>query len=544
MTIESRASAPDATRSRSLLPAVLLALAAAALLIRTVSVAEPLGIDQSLWASAVKGISRGQLLYRDVWEQRPPGIYWIYLAGFRIFGWTPAAVAWLDILASAATTVLLYAIGRRLATPLTGACAAALYAVLTMPAWLYGHGGFLERSVCETFIVVCVALSAWCAVRFRERGSAAFAFGVGAFGGAAVVLKPNAGLYFPALLAWMFLYRRESSPSRPAPLTRPFVLAVLGAAILPAVALLWLWRLGLLADARVAVIDFNRFYVAQGFSAGVYALDFSKAIWLRIKTDPLWLAGAAAVVVALWDLVRRRRLPPAAGLAVLWGGAGALVMIVNGARLFNSYFMQVCPPLALLAAWLLTESVRESLARRVMGVATGVLMTALLLTRHYPARVSDWALADVAVLRGRMDRTSYLDRFGGYGNARGYSARANAELAAYIREHTAPDERIFLFGISGAGVYFASDRLTAHRFLRANFFVATDFPDPAFRLAAVMRDLAAHPPRYLIFERLNSASEMGRAVDRLPDDPAVAGLLTAYRRDAQIEDFTLYRRVD
>ena len=39
------------------------------------STAEPLGIDQSLWASAVRGLARGQRLYRDVWEQRPPGIY-------------------------------------------------------------------------------------------------------------------------------------------------------------------------------------------------------------------------------------------------------------------------------------------------------------------------------------------------------------------------------------------------------------------------------------------------------------------------------------
>src|SRR6476646_5278673 len=85
----------------------LLVIAAAALLLRVVTIAEPLGIDQSLWASAVRGMARGQRLYHDVWEQRPPGIYWIYLTGFRIFGWTPAAIAWLDILASAATTVLL-----------------------------------------------------------------------------------------------------------------------------------------------------------------------------------------------------------------------------------------------------------------------------------------------------------------------------------------------------------------------------------------------------------------------------------------------------
>jgi 4-amino-4-deoxy-L-arabinose transferase-like glycosyltransferase len=152
-------------RNRPQLIAALVTIAVAALAVRVLSIAEPLGIDQSLWASAVRGMSRHQLLYRDVWEQRPPGIYFTYLAGFNIFGWTPAAVAWLDLLASAATALLLFAIVRRLSTATTGAVAAALYATLTMPGWLYRHDGFLERSVCETFIVVCVALSAWAAVR-------------------------------------------------------------------------------------------------------------------------------------------------------------------------------------------------------------------------------------------------------------------------------------------------------------------------------------------------------------------------------------------
>ena len=87
-----------------ILSIVLAAVAVGCLLLRIVSIAEPLGIDQSLWASAVRGMSRGQLLYRDVWEQRPPGIYLIYLFGFSTLGWTAATVAWLDILAYAATS--------------------------------------------------------------------------------------------------------------------------------------------------------------------------------------------------------------------------------------------------------------------------------------------------------------------------------------------------------------------------------------------------------------------------------------------------------
>ena len=94
-------------RTSAPVPLLIGLVAVAGIAIRLVAIAEPLGIDQSLWASAVRGMAHGQRLYHDVWEQRPPGIYWIYLAGFRVFGWTPAAVAWLDILASAATCLLL-----------------------------------------------------------------------------------------------------------------------------------------------------------------------------------------------------------------------------------------------------------------------------------------------------------------------------------------------------------------------------------------------------------------------------------------------------
>jgi hypothetical protein len=489
-------------------------------------------------------MSRHQLLYRDVWEQRPPGIYFTYLAAFSLLGWTPAAIAWLDVAAASATTLLLLAIVRKLSGWTAGAVTAALYATLTMPAWLYRHDGFLERSVCETFIVVCIALAAWCAVSFRDRPSRVLAAGLGLFAGAAVVFKPNAGLYLPALLLWVVLYRRDRAPAARFSLARPLAIAVVTAMIPSVLTIFWLWRLDLLHDARIAVVDFNRFYVAQGFTVQGLAIGFSKAVWLRMKTDPLWLAGGVGAVVVLWDLARKRSLAALPGLAVLWGGAAALVIIVNGARLFNTYFIQAFAPLAILTVWLLGEATRGHFIRRVVCVATAGLMLFVLWERHYPAKVYDWARADLDVMRGRIDRATYLDRFGGYANDRGYSARANDELATYVRDHTTPDDRIFLFGINGAGVYFLSNRLTAHRFLRVNFFVPSEFPDPAFTLDAVVADLAARRPRYVIFEQLHSSSQMGRMVDSLQSREEIKRLLEPYRLEATIEDFRVYRLQD
>jgi hypothetical protein len=530
-------------RFRRVLGIGFITVAVVALGLRMGSIAEPLGIDQSLWASAARAMSRQQLLYRDVWEQRPPGIYFTYLAGFSLFGWTAAAVAWLDILASATTILLLFAIVRTLSSWTVGAMAAALYAALTMPAWLYRHGGFLERSVCETFIVVCVALAAWCAVQFRSRPSAAFAAGVGLFTGAAVVFKPNAGLYLPALLLWMTLYTREAAPGAAASLRRPIVVAVLASMIAPALTILWLWRLDLLRDAWIAVVDFNRMYVAMGFTPKGFALAFSKAVWLRMKTDPLWLAGGIGALMVIWDFARKRTIAPLPGLAVLWGGAAALVIIVNGIRLFNAYFIQAFAPLAVLTAWLLVQMTRGHSLRRAASVTAAGLMLLVLLQRHYPAKVYDWARADFDVMRGRISSTTYLERFGGYANSRGYSARANDELASYVRTHSAFDDRIFLFGINGAGVYFLSDRLPAQRFLRVNFFVPSEFPDPEFTLNAVVEHLTVRLPQYVIFEQLHSSSVMGKSVDALQLRPEIQELLKRYRLESQIEDFTLYRRL-
>ncbi len=536
------------SRSRNALTIGLGVLTLAALALRTVAIAEPLGIDQSLWASAVRGMSRGQLLYRDVWEQRPPGIYWIYLTGFRLFGWTAATVAWLDILAAAATTGLLFLTVRKLASREIAILTSALYVTLTMPAALFGQGGFLERSICETFIVVCVSLCAWACAGFLQRPSTSLAFVAGLAGGAAIVLKPNAGLYFPALLLWTAMYL-----PRPLWKAAPAAsVAIAAGAIIPILVLAWLWHLGLVGEAKIAVLDFNRFYVGQGFEVTAYALEFSRAVWLRIKTDPLWCGGAVGSFAAAIELARRRRLEPLPAMAMCWGTAAVLVIVVNGARLFNSYFTNAFAPLALMAAWFVGDGLSQpSRVRRAVAAATLLAMAFLFVQRGSAERIAEWAGADFSVLRGHLDRVSYLERFGGYANDRGYSARANTELADYIRQHTRPDDSIYLFGINGAGVYFESDRLTAHRFLRVNFYVdpeITRFPDTRFRLSSVAAELETRRPLYLIFEQLHIRSpggrEMGKIADTLPGNPALHQLLSRYRLETQIEDFTLFRRYD
>jgi hypothetical protein len=64
-----------------------------------------------------------------------------------------------------------------------------------------------------------------------------------------------------------------------------------------------------------------------------------------------------------------------------------------------------------------------------------------------------------------------------------------------------------------------------------------------FTLPAVVADLERALPRYVIFERIHTASEPGlaRRIDDLPNDPLLRRLLEQYVRETDIEDFSLYR---
>src|SRR5262245_10675214 len=81
---------------------VLLGLLAAWLLLP--SLFYPFGRDQGVFAYAGSVILRGGWPYRDVWDVKPPGIYYTYAAMLACTGSSMAGVRACDLLAVVATT--------------------------------------------------------------------------------------------------------------------------------------------------------------------------------------------------------------------------------------------------------------------------------------------------------------------------------------------------------------------------------------------------------------------------------------------------------
>jgi hypothetical protein len=502
-----------------------------AFIVRIAGCIEPWGPDQGIFATDGWALQRGLTLYRDVWDQKPPGIHLAYRVAFAVFGHHVAASFWLDYLAAAATVCALFVLGRRARSASFGALVAATYAIGTLPAARLYFGGFLERAIPETFIVLFAACAV-CATTFATAESRApWSFIAGVSLGIAIVFKPTAVLYWPALVVW-FWWTRQAN------VWRYVWSSASGAAIAPIAVIAWLGWHGVLADARVAVIDYNRAYLsASASSAWALANAFAHEVWRRVKTDELWCLGIASGGIAALGVLRRLTRPdPVAALGLLWLAASLTAVIANGARAYPTYFIPPLVPLCLLFAWALASLPQGW--PRIVACAVVVVLASESGSIVHAWQETAW---DLGGLTGRLDGKTYLSRFRSR-DGRAFAADVNVELAAYLQSHTDPADRIYVFGMT-AGTYFLSQRLPASRFVWVYPPVSGLLAQPEFQPEALAADLRASAPRYIVLQRYNADSGSGWHVEHAFALPAIADVLRTYREETSIGQFVLYRIV-
>jgi hypothetical protein len=517
-----------------------------AFVVRLTGIVEPLGPDQGVYATIGWGMQRGLALYRDLWEQKPPGIYLMYQLAFALFGTGVNAIFWIDYLAAALTTLVLFDLGRRVVSLRFGALTAAVFAIGTLPAARFPYGGFIERAISEDFIVLLVSAAAWAtamAIAPAERAwptawPHAWSVGAGLLLGLTTVFKPMAAVYWLALVLWTWWVTDRTRAWRFA------IDSAFGSLVAPLLAIGWMWSQGVLQDAWIALAEYNRAYLAiGGYSFAGIVNELAHEVWRRLVRDEMWALGALSAGVAFCAWRWRGTKPgAAAALGIVWLGASLASILLNGPRMFHTYFLPPLVPLSLLFAWLLDQIIALPRGRRAVGAVLVLGFTAIMLVRSGSvARAISVTTWDTERLRGHIDRQEFLQHFRSR-YTQSFSAADNAQLADYIRSHSEPQDRIFIFGMS-AGTYFLSGRLPASRFLWAYPAVSRMIDRPEFRVETLASDLARKAPRYIVFQRHNGDNLSGwRAEDSFAAPPMVA-LLRGYRQEVEIGGFVLYRRI-
>ena len=505
-----------------------LVLAGALLLVRVPSLAQPMGPDQGLYAYVGERILHGGLAYRDAWDQKPPGIHYVY-AGLRALSRSDAAVAAADLVTAAAVALLLWRAGTHLAGPGAGAISALLFLLLSDPNFTR-YGGVRVRSQCETFIALAVAAAMVLALGANERRRAWSVFGAGLLLGATFALKYNAGIYAVAVIAALWLTTRVRAADLP-PLAA-------GGLVVPAVLFVVFAYGHALRDLYEATIVYNLRYSGETYAS---RLDMVRYLVLfpiqHARIDALWFVGGLGCVALVPLTVRRRALL----IPVVWVGAACVAIAINGSRGLPQYFVQAAPALALAAGTGATAALRTAPRALVWGV-TALVAIGVWRVDDFP-KLAGNVRYDAEYMLGRMDRRSYLTRYGGQREADKYSALDNMDLGDMLRQRTAPSDTVYIFGFSQAAYVYADRRSASRFFWSRPVIVEFDAPDPRYGTDGLLGDLQRSRPAVVVLQKRDWAPDVQDSAAFFLGNPRLSEWLHAhYREFPSVAGFSTWER--
>lgn len=473
---------------------------------RLPALVRPSGGDQHLYAYTAGRVLHGDVPYRDAWDQKPPGIFFVYAAAWAFWP-DDHVIAIVDLAASIAIALLLRRHGRQMFGGRAGDAAAVLYLLLADPG-IQKLGGMYLRSQCETFIALAVTAAiamAWDTARRPAAWLLCGALVAGTFW-----LKYNA-IVFAMPIAMAVLWRgarlREPNSGDSSPPGAQLAWIAAGAIGTSLLVLAYFAVHGVLTDLWLATITYNVRYSAETYSGGVNPFTYLLTMPIeRARVDGLWFLGLIGTMALLWF----RRANRAVIVTLVWVVAAIVSIAVNGARDLPQYFIQAAPALALAAGAGLAAAWEDR--RRapfvVVPVAAVVLLGLVRVGVEGPsprffgvpqalANVRD----DLSYIRGTTSRQAYLERFD-RGEGGKYSPLGVERLAFRVNEIAAPGDRIYVFGFSGGGVLVRARRESASRFFWSRP-VVLEFESgrTGYGSAGLLADLNHHAPAVVALQK-------------------------------------------
>jgi 4-amino-4-deoxy-L-arabinose transferase-like glycosyltransferase len=424
--------------------------------------------DEAAYSVVANEIVDGGQPYIDAVDRKPPLLFWTYAAVFEVAGkYNWMALHTVALVWTLGTMAGLYVIGRQLFSRETGLIAALLYSVFQ--PWAGVSNLPFNGEVLMNLPIVW----AW-AIGFRRSFSRIRPdlLAAGALLCAGFLLKQPAAIAAVPLGLYLLLpsYRNSFGITRSGSVIHATMLTV-GFFVPLGLMAIVLQRQGILRDAFYWTIgDHTIPYLFWGRGV-LYTLAFAGAC--------LPLVIGAAMSFRDGDGVWGHR--KAERIALI----GLLVASALGAaasfRFYPHYYIQLIPPLALLA-----------------GPHYARLWTQRTQARYWflrPSVTSAWLAATVVTLSVFEWRSLAL-------------RRASSQSGRYLSEHSASDDRIFIWGPHAAEFYLEAGRRPACRYVLTfpltGFVFGGDLPgvDTRDRIMPgawrnLEEDFRKHPPVYI-----------------------------------------------
>ena len=444
-------------------------------------------VDAALFVLVGVRIDAGYVPYKELWDQKPPGLYVLNAVGQRILPiLDPWLVSWLmTVVFIGIATVVLVAIlsrsrGRR------SAFGWGLLALIGMAAYPTAMGGGLT----ETFAVMPLICALWASLRPSPalRASAL----AGCLLSLACLLSLQA---LPAALVLLVVAAWQGSGWSER-LRRAAVL-VAGGCVLPLAFAGWLAVQGALPDAIDQIVAFNASYRNSGYQAP----DL-------VSVSLLLMAGLLVPAVAA--VVRMVLHPRAFGRlewsCLAWAAGYALYIAYQG-RLYFHYLTLVIPPAICLAAsgvdWMRALMSRPDQGHRLLRAGLVAMIACSLAVSGLTIAVMQASLGRIAA-----DRVQTTD------------------AASWIEANTPGSATLFVWGYE-PDLFLLSDRRPYDRYVSLFAFFTAGYSTPQ-RFSGLLAEWIQSPPGVIV--------EAPAAAQLLRDSPAGQDV-TTYASLPPLRDF-------
>lgn len=447
----------------------LIIVTAATFLLRVPFWGRPLDADEGLYAYGGWQMLKGLVLYRDLYDLKPPGVYFLNALVFSLSSPEALNIFICAALVSCATAMAVYLIARCLWDGRTALVAGLLFALFSSSLYIQGAGVNTE-----VFMLCPYMWAFYFMVRCLNGGSVRNAALAGILLGCATLFKQVAGAALPVgVLALWFTAREQGSVRRLPVMLSMFV----AGALFPwAAALTYFGSHGAARDFLHWVVMYPFSYMSHTRHILNHAVALERVWWGLRGLLPLWVFGIAGTILILLKARGHHGILLVLFLAVSLAGALA------GWNLFPHYFVQVVPALALLSSHALVWAWRSTAARRSIPGAVGISAALV-------AAVTFYAVQHYVAYRqpsdARLSSLEHTTTFMGF--ARFDLSRA-AGLA--LRERTSEKDTVFVWK-DRAEVNFYALRKTPSRMPIAAL-PNTDIT------GTVLEDVRREKPEYIV----------------------------------------------
>jgi len=434
--------------------------------------------DSGVYLYTAQRVLAGGVPYRDVWDHKPPLIYYLDALGITLSDLGLPGILLLELAALLLATVFgALAIARVLG--MLPALVAAGAWTLTLPIFLGGGNLPEEFALPLQFLAVALYLSSDRTATRRTTWVA-----LGATAGVAILLKPTVvGVWVAIYLCEAVRAVRTRSPST---VTGPLVLGIAGAFAVLAPVGLFFAASGAAGDLIDQVVAYNATYGAASGTERLAALAAGLNLWSFSGLLPVALAGWTIALVrvarsSVAGATERLLMVAALALPIEFALASAT------GRIYPQTFIPCLPVLSLLVA-VAVATVRVMIERTAlrMRIEPRFLLLAVLGVAMIPFASASPAVALERHQRGANDEQQ----------TRWYAS-------AYVTHHTEPTQSVLFWG-GEAGLNYTTGRRAPTRFAYQYPLYLRGYQNAA-QVDQLLAQLAADPPALIVDTSLSDA---------------------------------------